>query len=104
MWRLDHPQALLLLLIVPLLIYLLYYRGARGGKISFNFSIWKGDRFAAAPTPRRVLLVITRVLFWIGFCILIVAVDFQESGHFSTNRTRKRDCHKLGKQVGSEKI
>ena len=74
MWRLDHPQALLLLLIVPLLIYLLYYRGARGGKISFNFSIWKGDRFAAAPTPRRVLLVITRVLFWIGFCILIVAV------------------------------
>ena len=74
MWRLDHPQVLLLLLIVPLLVYLLYYRKARGGKISFNFSIWNGDRFAAAATPRRVLLVITRVLFWIGFSILVVAM------------------------------
>jgi Ca-activated chloride channel family protein len=74
MWRLDHPQVLLFLLIVPLLVYLLYYRRARGGKISFNFRIWKGDRFRAAATPRRVLLVITRVLFWIGFSILIVAL------------------------------
>jgi Ca-activated chloride channel family protein len=74
MWRLDHPQVLLLLLIVPLLIYLLYYRKARGGKISFNFGIWNGDRFAAAATSRRVLLVITRVLFWIGFSILVVAM------------------------------
>ena len=74
MWRLDHPHVLLLLLIVPLLIYLLYYRRARGGKISFNFSIWKGDRFAGAATPRRVLLVVTRVLFWIGFSVLLVAM------------------------------
>jgi Ca-activated chloride channel family protein len=74
MWRLDHPQVVLLLLIVPLLIYLLYYRRARGGKISFNFSIWNGDRFAAAATPRRVLLIITRVLFWIGFSFLVVAM------------------------------
>jgi Ca-activated chloride channel family protein len=74
MWRLDHPQVLLLLLFVPLLIYLLYYRRARGGKISFNFNIWNGDRFFAAATPRRVLLVITRVVFWIGFSILVVAV------------------------------
>jgi Ca-activated chloride channel family protein len=74
MWRLDHPQVLLLLLIVPLLIYLLYYRKARGGKISFNFSIWKGDRFAAAATPRRMLLILTRVLFWMGFSVLLVAL------------------------------
>jgi Ca-activated chloride channel family protein len=74
MWRLDHPQVVLLLLIVPLLIYLLYYRRARGGKISFNFSIWNGDRFAGAATPRRVLLIITRVLFWIGFSFLVVAM------------------------------
>jgi Ca-activated chloride channel family protein len=73
-WRLDHPQVLLLLLVVPLLIYLLYYRRARGGKISFNFSVWKGGRFAGAITPRRMLLVITRVLFWIGFSVLIVAM------------------------------
>jgi Ca-activated chloride channel family protein len=74
MWRLDHPQVLLLLLIVPLLVYLLYYRKARGGKISFNFSVWKGGRFTGSATPRRVLLVITRVLFWIGFSILVIAI------------------------------
>jgi Ca-activated chloride channel family protein len=74
MWRLNHPQVLLLLLIVPLLIYLLYYRKARGGKISFNFSVWRGGGFAGVTTPRRVLLVITRVLFWVGFCLLVVAL------------------------------
>jgi Ca-activated chloride channel family protein len=74
MWRFDHPQVLLLLLIVPLLIYLLYYRRARGGKISFNFSIWKGGGFTGVTTPRRILRVVTRVLFWIGFSLLVVAV------------------------------
>ena len=76
MWRLDHPQVLLLLLIVPLLIYLLYYRKARGGKISFNFGIWNGDRFAAAATSRRVLLVITRVLI----LTLLLAVSWEGRG------------------------
>lgn len=74
MWRLDFPQVLLLLVIVPLLVYLLYYRKARGGKISFNFSIWNSGRFASTATPRRVLLIITRVMFWIGFAILVVAM------------------------------
>jgi Ca-activated chloride channel family protein len=74
MWRLEYPQVLLVLIIVALLVYLLYYRKARGGKISFSFSIWKGDRFRAAATPRRVLLIVTRVLFWLGFSILIVAL------------------------------
>jgi Ca-activated chloride channel family protein len=74
MLRLEFPQALLLLLIVPLLVYLLYYRKARGGKISFNFSVWSAGSFAANATPRSVLLVITRVLFWIGFSILVLAL------------------------------
>ena len=74
MWRLEYPQVLLVLLIVPLFVYLLYYRKARGGKISFSFSFWKGDRFAAAPTPRRILLIVTRVLFWFGFSILVLAL------------------------------
>jgi Ca-activated chloride channel family protein len=74
MWRLDHPQVLLLVLLVPVLIYLLYYRKARGGKISFSFSNWNGDRFAGVTTPRAVLLVISRLLFWLGFSILIVAL------------------------------
>jgi Ca-activated chloride channel family protein len=74
MWRLDHPQVLLLLLFVPLLVYLLYYRRARGGKILFTFNIWNGDRFSVDVTPRRVALVISRVAFWIGFSTLVVAL------------------------------
>ena len=74
MWRFDHPEVLLLLLVVPVLVYLLYYRRARGGKISFTFSNWNGDRFTIAATPRRVFLIITRVLFWIGFSLLIIAL------------------------------
>ena len=74
MWRLEYPQVLLVLLIVPLFVYLLYYRKARGGKITYSFSIWKGDRFKAAATTRRVLLIVTRVLFWIGFSLLVVAL------------------------------
>jgi len=74
MWRLEYPQVLLILLIVPLFVYLLYYRKARGGKIAYSFRIWKGDRFRASATPRRVLLIITRVLFWLGFCSLVVAL------------------------------
>jgi Ca-activated chloride channel family protein len=74
MWRLDHPQVLLLLLLLPLLVHLLYYRRARGGKISFSFNIFNGESFIAATTPRRVLLVVTRVAFWIGFSVLIMAV------------------------------
>ena len=74
MWRFEYPQVLLVLLIVPLFVYLLYYRKARGGKITYSFSIWKGDRFKAAATTRRVLLIVTRVLFWIGFSLLVVAL------------------------------
>jgi Ca-activated chloride channel family protein len=74
MWRFDSPQVLLLLLLVPPLIYLLYFRKARGGKIFFNFSIWGAGRFVASTTPRRMLLLITRLLFWTGFCILITAM------------------------------
>ena len=74
MWRFEYPQVLLVLLIVPLFVYLLYYRKARGGKITYSFSIWKGDRFKARATPRRVLLIVTRVLFWIGFSLLVVAL------------------------------
>ena len=74
MWRLEYPQVLLVLLIVPLFVYLLYYRRARGGKIAYSFSIWKGDRFSAHATPRRVLLIITRIFFWLGFCLLVLAL------------------------------
>lgn len=74
MLRLDFPQALLLLLIVPLLVYLLYFRKARGGKISFNFSVWNAGSFAASATPRRVLLIATRAVFWIGFSLLVLAL------------------------------
>ena len=74
MWRLDFPQLLLLLAVVPLLVYLLYYRKSRGGKILFNFSTWNGGRFSTATTPRRVLLALTRILFWIGFSVLIIAM------------------------------
>jgi Ca-activated chloride channel family protein len=74
MWGLNHPQVLMLLFVVPILVYLLYFRKARGGKIFFNFSIWNSGRFTAAATPKRVLLVITRVLFWIGFSLLVVAM------------------------------
>jgi Ca-activated chloride channel family protein len=74
MWSLDFPQALLLLLVVPVLVYLLYFRRARGGKIFFNFSIWNSEHFRASVTPRRVLRVVTRVLFWVGFSMLIVAM------------------------------
>jgi Ca-activated chloride channel family protein len=74
MWRLDYPQVLVLLLIVPLLAYLLYYRRGRGGKIFFNFSIWNGERFQTAATPRRVMLIISRLVFWLGFSILVLAI------------------------------
>jgi Ca-activated chloride channel family protein len=74
MWSLDFPPTLLLLLIVPLLIYLLYFRKARGAKIFFNFSIWNIESFSVRPTPKQVFLVITRIFFWIGFSLLIVAM------------------------------
>ncbi|UCF96648.1 MAG: VWA domain-containing protein [Spirochaetaceae bacterium] len=74
MWRFDFPQILFVLLIVPLLVYLLYYRKTRGGKISFNFSVWNSGHFRSETTPRRILLIITRALFWIGFSILVLAM------------------------------
>lgn len=74
MWSLDFPSTLLLLLVVPVLTYLLYFRKARGGKIFFNFSIWNTESFSVRPTPRRVLLAVTRIFFWIGFSLLIVAM------------------------------
>ncbi len=74
MWSLDFPQALFALLLVPFLVYLVHFREARGGKIFFNFSVWGSQGFRFGTTPRRVFLVLTRVCFWIGFSLLIVAL------------------------------
>jgi Ca-activated chloride channel family protein len=75
MWSLDFPLTLLAVSIVPVLIYLVHFRRSRGGKLSFNFSIWGTEPIRFPGTPKRLLLLLSRILFWTGFCLLVVALS-----------------------------
>lgn len=74
MWSLDFPLALIGLPPLLVLVYLAHFRKARGGKLSFNFGIWGKDHFHYGTTVKGLLVLGTRVLFWSGFSILILAL------------------------------
>ena len=69
----ESPVCLLLFLLVPPLVYLVHFRRNRGGKLLFSFRIWNGRGFRPRWGAGRILFVGSRVLFWVGFCSLIIA-------------------------------
>jgi Ca-activated chloride channel family protein len=73
-WSLESPLVLLLVFLTPLLIYKIHFSRNRGGKIRFSFRIYNAEGFDPGIGIGRVLLIVTRVLFWVGFIFLIVAL------------------------------
>jgi Ca-activated chloride channel family protein len=74
MWSLEHPLTLLLLILVALLAYWAHFRPRRGGKIRYNLGVW-GEGVPSFPAGGgRFLLWFSRVLFWVGFVLLVIAL------------------------------
>ena len=74
MWSLESPLVLLLLLFVPLMIYRFHFSTNRGGKLRFSYRIYNSKGFAPGIGIGRIILVVSRVVFWIGFTLLIIAL------------------------------
>jgi Ca-activated chloride channel family protein len=74
MWSLDRPLFLTLLLLVPLLIVWVHFRPSRGGRLSFGFSVFRGDSFRPRRGWRTLLSVLAAFAFWLGFVSLILAL------------------------------
>ncbi len=74
MWTFDAPASLLLFFLVPLLIYMSHFRKARGGMIRFSFRVWNGQGFRTRFGPGRFLRIAAAVLFWAGFCLLVIGL------------------------------
>ncbi len=70
----DQPGYLLLLLLIPLGVYFRHFWKKRGGKIAFPFHVWKGNGFSSSQVGLTILLYISGILFWIGFCFLIIGL------------------------------
>jgi Ca-activated chloride channel family protein len=73
MWSLEVPLALLFFFAVPPLIYVSHFRRNRGGKLPFSFRLWGGSGFSPGLQPSRIILTFSHILFWVGFCLLVVA-------------------------------
>jgi Ca-activated chloride channel family protein len=74
MWSLEHPLTLLLLLPVIFLAWFAHFRGRRGGRIRYNLGVW-GDGIPTFPGGAgRFFLWFSRLLFWVGFVLLVIAL------------------------------
>lgn len=74
MWSLDYPAFLLLLLLVPPLIAWAHFRPSRGGRLSFSFSVFRGNSFQPRTGWRKLLSFLGALAFWLGFASLLVAL------------------------------
>jgi Ca-activated chloride channel family protein len=74
MWSLEHPVTLLLLLPVLFLAWFAHFRARRGGRVRYNLGVW-GEGVPSYPGGAgRFLLWFSRLLFWVGFLLLVVAL------------------------------
>jgi Ca-activated chloride channel family protein len=73
-WSLERPAFLLLMLLLPPLIMWTHFRRARGGRLSFSFSVFRGRSFSPKTGWRKLLSVLAALCFWLGFGVLIVAL------------------------------
>ena len=74
MWSLEAPIYLCFLPILGFLFYLIHLRKNRGAKIPFGFKIWRKEGFSQKTTFVRTAVTVTRVVFWLGFLALVIAV------------------------------
>ena len=70
----NEPGWFALFLAYPVLIWARFLWRRRGGRILFPFRIWGGDGFQPPGSWKRVLLILTDVLFWIGSVLLVIAL------------------------------
>ena len=73
MWSLERPLYLIGLLALPFLLYHAELRRQRGGVPAFTLEVWRGERFRPGWTWPRWTAAASRVAFWVGLAILIVA-------------------------------
>lgn len=73
LWSLEAPQNLLWFLALPVLVYLVHFRKDRGGQLRFSVELWGGESFSGNRGALGALYVTSRVLFWIGIGLLVVA-------------------------------
>ena len=74
MWALEEPVYLLFLIPLPVLFYGRHFYSARGGRLSFSFSLWKGGGFIPKQGFMKFLLFFSGTLFWLGLVLLILAL------------------------------
>ncbi len=73
MWSLNRPIYLILLLFIPIISFYLYSRKSNGGKILFPFSSWGDNNKIDWDKKIRKIVILSRVVFWLGFSFLIIA-------------------------------
>lgn len=70
----EHPGYLVLLSLVPVGVYLRHIWTGRGGRVSFSFSVWRGDAFAYPAILLRTLRFVAESAFWSGTVLWILAL------------------------------
>ncbi|HUV07641.1 MAG TPA: VWA domain-containing protein [Spirochaetia bacterium] len=74
MWSFETPEALVLILVLPILIYLAHFRKNRGAKVIFSFRAYGAKGFNPQFGSGRLLRIAGLAFFWLGFAVLIVAL------------------------------
>jgi len=72
LWSFEHPVYLLILLFVPFFWYFLYTWKGGGGRLAFGFTVWGEQRKVEWDRRVRKFVVLNRILFWLGFCFLVI--------------------------------
>jgi Ca-activated chloride channel homolog len=73
-WIFESPAYLLLLSLIPPGIWAAHRWKNRGGTLPFSLSVWKGDSLEKSTFLLRTLDLISHLLFWGGFVLLVVAL------------------------------
>ncbi len=74
MWVLEHPSALLLLLLIPPAVYLRHFWPERGGRVLFPFAVYNGSGFRPRQWRVQLLHNLAVAAFWAGLVALILAL------------------------------
>ncbi len=56
------------------MIYRFHFSANRGGKLRFSYRIYNSSGFAPGVGFVNIVLAISRIIFWVGFALLIVAL------------------------------
>lgn len=74
-WTLDHPEMLLIFLLLIPLYYIRHIWKQRGGKLTFAFSNWKGKGFGNPFTLPSLVYVLSMGLSWAGIILTVIALS-----------------------------